>query len=210
MGHLEQLGIGLVDHYGYVGLFVAIALANFGAPLGVEIMLPIAGALTATGHLPVLWLTVVVAVVAELSGGTIGYIIGRFGGRPLVDRFGRYVHLTHGNLDRVHGFFERYGSFAVFICRFIPLIRGIVSIPAGLAEMNLAHFYLWYFLGSTIFCGALVLLGNGLGAHLDAVLPFVRRSGLIVLALALVAIVAAIVLVRRRSARAVIDDRANA
>jgi membrane protein DedA with SNARE-associated domain len=210
MGHLEQVGIGLVDQYGYVGLIVALALANVGAPVGSELILPIAGALTSTGHLPNLWATIAVAVVGELAGGSVGYAIGRFGGRPLVDRYGRYLHLTHRNLELVHGFFERYGSFAIFICRFIPVIRGIVSIAAGLAEMNLAQFYVWYFLGSTIFCGALVLLGSSLGVHLDSALPFVRKSGLIVLGVALVAIVAAIVLVRRRSARAVMDDRANA
>jgi membrane protein DedA with SNARE-associated domain len=210
IGHLEQIGIGLVNHYGYAGLVVALALANIGAPVGSELILPIAGALTSTGHLPNLGLTIAVSVFAELAGGSAGYAIGRFGGRPLVDRFGPYLHLSHRNLDLIHGFFERYGSFAIFICRFIPFIRGVVSIAAGLAEMNLAHFYLWYFLGSTIFCGALVLLGSSLGVHLDSALPFVRKSGLVVLGVAVVAIVAAIVLVRRRSARAVVDDRANA
>jgi membrane protein DedA with SNARE-associated domain len=210
MGHLEQVGIGLVDHYGYAGLFIGLALANIGAPVGSELILPIAGALTSRGHLPNIWLTIAIAVFAEIGGGSLGYGIGRFGGRPLVDRYGRYLHLTHKNLDMVHGFFERYGSFAIFICRFIPVIRGIVSIAAGLAEMELTQFYLWYFLGSTIFCGALVLFGSSLGVHIDGVLPFLHKSGLVVLGVALVAIVAAIVLVRRRSARAVVDDRANA
>jgi membrane protein DedA with SNARE-associated domain len=209
MGNLEQAAIGLVDHFGYAGLFVSLALANIGAPVGSELILPVAGTLTATGHLAALWLTIVIAVVAELAGASLGYAIGRFGGRPLVDRYGRYFHLSHHNLDLVHGFFQKYGSFAIFICRFIPFIRGVVSIAAGLAEMDLAPFYSWYFLGSSIFCGALVLLGSAFGNHLDTVLPLVRKSGLIILALAIVAIVAAFVIVRRRGERTVVDDRAN-
>lgn len=198
MEHLYQVALGLVDHYGYGGLFVALALANVGAPLGAELILPVSGGLSATGHLPALWLTIVVAIVAELTGGTLGYLIGRFGGRPLVDRYGRYLHLTHANLDRVQAFFERYGSFSIFVCRFIPVIRGIVSIPAGLARMNLAHFYLWYALGSTIFCGGLILLGSMLGQHYESVLPVVHKIGFVTLLAAVVVIAALLIGLRRR------------
>ncbi|HVA28898.1 MAG TPA: DedA family protein [Candidatus Baltobacteraceae bacterium] len=198
MQHIAAIFISLVDHYGYGGLFVAMTLANIGAPIGSELILPAAGALTATGHLPFLWATILIAVAGELAGGTIGYAVGRFGGRPLVDNYGKYVHLTHENLDRVHAFFKRYGSFAIFICRFVPVIRGIVSIPAGLAAMDLPQFYGWYFLGSLGFCGGLVLLGNAFGDHLDAILPLLHKTGLALLALAVVAIVATVLIVRRR------------
>ncbi|HMF28918.1 MAG TPA: hypothetical protein VKE42_09105, partial [Candidatus Cybelea sp.] len=73
MQHFEQAIIGLIDHYGYAGLFVSLALGNFGVPIGSEIVLPVAGALTATGHLSNLWLTVSIALAGELAGGTVGY-----------------------------------------------------------------------------------------------------------------------------------------
>jgi|SRR5579863_1447629 len=199
MEHIAAVFVSLVDHYGYGGLFVAMVLANIGAPIGSEIILPAAGGLTATGHLPALWATILIAVVGELAGGSIGYAIGRFGGRPLVDSVGKYVHLTHDNLDRVQQFFEKYGSFAIFICRFVPVIRGIVSIPAGLARMNLAQFYGWYFLGSLGFCGGLVLLGNEVGDHIDRLTPLLHKTGLIVAALALVVIAAMVIFARKRS-----------
>jgi membrane protein DedA with SNARE-associated domain len=186
MEHLQHIVVGLVDHYGYPGLFLVMAAGNFGIPIGSELVLPVAGALTATGHLPYLWATILVAVAGELIGGSVGYAIGRFGGRPLIDNYGKYVHLKHENLNRVHGFFERYGNFAIFICRFVPVIRGIVSIPAGIAEMNLAHFYLWYALGSIVFCGAFVLLGNAFGAHIDEITPVLHKSGMLVAAAAIV------------------------
>ena len=198
MEHFQQAVIGLIDHYGYAGLFVALALGNFGVPIGSEIVLPVAGALTATGHLSSLWLTIAVALAGELSGGTVGYAIGRFGGVPLIERYGKYIHFTHDRLMRVHGFFEHWGTFAIFVCRFLPFIRGVSAIPAGIAEMNLALFYLWTFLGSLIFCSAFILVGNAFGNHLDALLPLLRKGGYLVLALAVIA-VGAIVVMRMRS-----------
>jgi membrane protein DedA with SNARE-associated domain len=199
MDHLHDIALALIDHYGYGGLFAALVLGNIGVPIGAEVLMPIAGGLTATGHLPFLWLTIVVSVLGELAGATAGYLIGRFGGRPLVDRYGKYFHLTHATLDRVHDFFERYGSFAIFICRFVPVIRGVVSIPAGIAEMNLAHFFGWYALGSLVFCGGLIWAGYALGHHMDAVLPLVHKGGAVVLIVAIVAIIAVWIFARKRT-----------
>ena len=206
MEGLQHFVVGLVDQYGYVGLFVALLLGNVGAPIGSEIVLPVAGGLTATGHLPYLWLTIVVAVAGELAGESIAYAIGRFGGVPAIERFGKYVGLHHQHLVRVHGFFERYGTFAIFICRFLPFVRGIAGFPAGVAEMSLAHFYLWTLLGSLGFCTALIVLGQALGGHLDAILPLLHRSGAFVAAAAVAAIVLGFVVVwvraRKRDASA--------
>ncbi len=202
MQHFEQAVIGLIDHYGYAGLFVALALGNFGVPIGSEIVLPVAGALTATGHLSYLWLTIAIALAGELAGGTVGYAIGRYGGVPIIERYGKYIHFTHERLMRVHGFFERWGTFAIFVCRFLPFIRGVSAIPAGIAEMNLGLFYLWTFLGSLIFCTFLIMLGNTFGTHLDAVIPLLRKGGYFVLGAAVAAAIVAVVAVRLR-ARAV-------
>ncbi|MBV8151900.1 MAG: DedA family protein [Candidatus Eremiobacteraeota bacterium] len=193
MEHLQHAVVALIDHYGYLGLFVGLALGNLGAPVGTEVILPVAGALTATGHLPSLWITIAVALAGELGGGSIGYAIGRFGGVPIIERYGRYVHVTHDRLLVVHRFFERWGSFAIFVCRFLPVLRGIASIPAGIAEMNLALFYLWTFLGSLIFCTLLILLGNALGNHLAEVLPLFHRGVYVVLGLIVVAVIAVLV-----------------
>jgi membrane protein DedA with SNARE-associated domain len=199
MGHLEHAVVSLVDHYGYFGLFVALVLGNIGAPIGSELVLPAAGGLTATGHLSNLWLTIVVAIAGELGGGTLGYAIGRFGGEPLLERYGKYVHVTHDRLALMHRFFERWGTFAIFICRFLPVIRGIAAIPAGIAEMNLAQFYLWTLAGSTIFCGGLILLGYSAGGHLDVILPLLRRGGYIALAVAIVVVLAIAIAARSRA-----------
>ena len=199
MEHLQQAVVSLVDHYGYAGLFVGLLLGNLGVPIGTELLMPAAGALTATGHLPSLWLTIAVCVAGELAGGSIGYAIGRFGGIPVIEKYGKYVHFTHDRLVVVHRFFERHGTFAIFVCRFLPVLRGVVAIPAGIAEMNLAHFYVWTFLGSAIFCTLLVLLGSALGSHLDAVMPLLHRGAYAIFGLAVVAIVVTFFVMRGRS-----------
>jgi membrane protein DedA with SNARE-associated domain len=140
-----------------------------------------------------------VALAGELAGGSVGYAIGRFGGVPLIERYGKYVHFTHDRLLVVHRFFERWGTFAIFVCRFLPVLRGVVAIAAGIAEMNLAHFYLWTFLGSLIFCALLILLGNALGAHVSAVLPLLHQWAYLILGFVVVAVIAGIVVMRARS-----------
>lgn len=199
MEHIQHAVIGLIDHYGYAGLFIALVLGNFGVPIGSEIVLPVAGALTATGHLGSLWLTVAVALAGELGGGSVGYAIGRYGGVPAIERYGKYIHFTHDRLMRLHGFFERWGTFAIFVCRFLPFIRGVSAIPAGIAEMNLALFYLWTFLGSLIFCSFLIGLGRAFGPHLDVLIPLLHRGGYFVLGVAVVAVIVGIVVMRLRA-----------
>ncbi|HTX59994.1 MAG TPA: DedA family protein [Verrucomicrobiae bacterium] len=198
MEHLHQAVVGLVDHYGYVGVFIAMALGNIGAPIGTELIMPLTGGLVGTGHLSNLAVAIAVAVAAELTGQSAAYAIGRFGGVPIFERWGKYVHFGHEQLQRIHGFFERWGTFAIFVCRFLPVVRGVCGYAAGIAEMNLAHFYLWTFLGSLIFCSGLVVLGYQLGDHLNAILPLIRRGGVLLLAVAILGAAAAALYARRR------------
>lgn len=178
-----------------------MTLANIGAPVGSEIVLPLAGGMAAKGLLSSVWLAIAVAVLAELTGQTIGYAVGRFGGRPFIDRYGKYVHLHHAEMDKAHRFFERYGKFAIFICRFIPVIRGVIGIPAGIAEMPLGPFYFWTFCGSLLFCGGLILAGNALGTHADEVIGTVRHYAILIVVLAVLATVAFFVIKNRVAQR---------
>lgn len=191
--------LNLVHHAGYAGLFIAMALANVGAPVGSEVVLPAAGLAAQQGALSSVWIAIAVAVAAELFGQSIGYAIGRFGGRPFVDRYGKYVRFHHAEMEKVENFFKRYGRFAIFICRFIPVIRGIVGIPAGIAEMPLGAFYFWTFCGSLLFCGGLVLAGNALGAHADAVIATVQKYAVLIVVLAVLAVALFVFLRTRRA-----------
>jgi len=193
--------LALVDHAGYAGLLLVMAIGNVGVPVGSEIILPAAGALVATGHLHSLPITIAIAVVGELVGGSVGYAIGRYGGRAFVRRYGHYVLFREAEMARVEQFFARYGSFAVFLCRFIPVIRGIVAIPAGIARMPLVPFYIWTALGSLGFCSALISIGHLLGKHVGVIMPAFHRFSLLIIVLIVLAVLLYIVLHRRAPSR---------
>jgi membrane protein DedA with SNARE-associated domain len=142
-----------------------------------------------------------VAVLGELTGQTAAYAVGYYGGRPVVERFGKYVRFDHRELDRVDGFFAKYGTFAIFICRFIPVVRGVVGIPAGIARMKLVPFYLWTLLGSVVFCGGLAWLGFAAGNHIDTLKADLHKwsSEFLILLIVLVVAGAVIAYLRSRS-----------
>jgi len=156
--------------WGYLALFGVAALAALGIPVGSEIAIAYAGVLASgqliSGHHDHLQLALVIVVAAlgEVSGSLIGYAIGRFGGRSLVDRLGKYVLLTSKDLDRAERWFARRGEPLVFFGRFVPLVRSFVSIAAGIGEMALAKFVVFTLAACAIWCAALASIGFALGS----------------------------------------------
>ncbi|MBV9103036.1 MAG: DedA family protein [Candidatus Eremiobacteraeota bacterium] len=199
MEHLAHSLLQFIDREGYVALFVVLALGNIGVPIGAEIVIPAAGALVAKGHLSSLWLATLIVLCGELAGQLILYAVGFWGGRPFVARWGRLVGLSLHKLDIAHSFYERYGNGTVFLCRFIPFIRGVAGLPAGISRMELGRFILYTLAGSALFCFGLVALGYTLGNHLNEALPWIRSAALLVLAIAVIVVV--YLAVRRRTER---------
>jgi membrane protein DedA with SNARE-associated domain len=209
--HLTQTLHDLVVHFGYAGLFVVVVLGNLGMPAALEVMVPTAGGLAAQGHLAPVgplpgWIVVaLVATFGELIGATILYTIGYYGGLPFVHRYGKYIRFNQHEYDRVHAFFERYGRPTVFWCRFVPFVRGVSSLPAGISRMQKRYFFSYTLLGSAIFCFGLAYLGNVAGSNLDAILALLHKAALAIVALVIVAIVAAVVALRARKKKARAD-----
>jgi len=139
-----------------------------------------------------------VATVGEIVGGIILYAIGYYGGEPVAHRFGRRAE---HELARAHSFFERYGSRTIFICRFLPFIRGIAALPAGVSRMPKRFFLAYHALGSAIFCFGLTYLGFAFGKHIDVILPSVQRSGRFILVIAVLGVVSFILMRRRFAAK---------
>jgi membrane protein DedA with SNARE-associated domain len=195
MEHFQNIVLTLVHTYGYAGLFLVMILGNVAVPVGTEIVVPVAGAAAGTGHLSSWILAGAVATLGEIVGGILMYAIGYYVGEPVIERFGRRAQ---HELERVHDFYGRYGTKTVLICRFIPMIRGISSLPAGISRMPQRYFLPYHTLGSAIFCFGLAFAGFTLGRHLDAIFPIVRKSTVLIVAAIVVAIVVA-VLRRRRT-----------
>jgi membrane protein DedA with SNARE-associated domain len=184
----------LVVHLGYLALFLLTAFSAFCIPVGSELAMAYGGALASGQVLRgphdhfSLALVIVVAVVGEIVGSLCGYALGRFGGRPLVDRIGRYLLLSHRDLDRVEAFMARRGDPFVLIGRLIPLLRSFVSVVAGLAEMSLWRFLAFTIVGAVIFTSAVSSLGYALGGSWHKVVKDFSDAGYVALALAVVAI----------------------
>ncbi|HUY29861.1 MAG TPA: DedA family protein [Acidimicrobiales bacterium] len=180
--------------WGYLALFLVTFLSSMGLPVGSEIAIGYGGALASgqlvtTGHDHLqLALVILVAVVGELVGSSAGYAIGYFGGRPLVDRVGKYVLLTHKDLDRAEAWFDGRGESSVFFTRLIPLLRSFISLVGGLAEMSKAKFAVLTVLGSAVFCAALASIGYSLGSSWHHVIKDFSYAGYVAAVLAVAAV----------------------
>ncbi len=178
---------------GYGAVFALSFISAMGLPVGAEVAL-IYGGVLASGQVPgegkplQLGIVIVVAIVGELLGSMAGYSIGRFGGRPLVDRVGKYVLLTHKDLDRAEAWFARRGEPFVLVGRFIPLLRSFVSFAAGLGEMALAKFTIFTVIGCAVWCTALCSLGYSLGSSYNHVLKAFSDAGYVLGVLAVLAV----------------------
>jgi membrane protein DedA with SNARE-associated domain len=178
----------LYDAVGYVGVAIAIALETFIPIVPSEVIVPMAGwkiaqssadpsVLEPLTQTP--WNFVIALLVATLGavlGSLAGYLIGAWGGRPLLDRYGRYVHIKPADLDRADAWFARYGDWAVFFGRLVPLVRALINYPAGVARMPIGRFLLFSALGSLPWNAALLLGGLLLGENYrrlyDTVKPY--------------------------------------
>jgi membrane protein DedA with SNARE-associated domain len=195
----QALVLALVHDYGYAGLFVVMILGNMAMPVGTEVVVPIAGAAAGAGHLSS-WVVVgAVATLGEIVGGLLLYTLGYYAGEPIVHRFGRRAE---HELERIHAYYERHGRKTVFLCRFIPFVRGIASLPPGISRMPKRYFLVYHTLGSAIFCFGLAFLGFSLGKHFTTLLPVIRRFSLVLILIAVAAIAALLWTRRRNSAQA--------
>jgi membrane protein DedA with SNARE-associated domain len=165
-----------------------------GLPVGSELAI-IGGGALASGLVPgegkplSLAVVIILAVLGEVLGSGAGYAIGRYGGRPLVDRAGKYLLLTHKDLDRAEAWFARRGEPVVFFGRFIPLLRSFVSFAAGLGEMAIGKFVLYTVVACAVWCTALASIGYNLGRTYDNVVSGFSYAGYVLVALAVVAVV---------------------
>jgi membrane protein DedA with SNARE-associated domain len=178
---------------GYGAIFALSFISAMGLPVGAELAL-IGGGALASGQVPgegkplQLALVIVVAVVGEVLGSVAGYGIGRYGGRTLVDKVGKYVLLTHKDLDRAEAWFARRGEPVVFFGRFIPLLRSFVSFAAGLGEMAVGKFLVYTVIACAIWCTALCSLGYSLGSTYNHVLKGFSYAGYVLAVLAVIAV----------------------
>jgi membrane protein DedA with SNARE-associated domain len=198
--------LALYDAVGYVGVAVGVGLETFVPILPSEVIVPMAGwkvAQSGADPAVVEWLTaqpwtfigvMLAATIGAAAGSLAGYLIGAWGGRPLLDRYGRYVHIHPDDLDRADAWFARYGGWAVFLARFVPLLRALINYPAGVARMPIGRFLLFSILGSIPWNLALVTAGWVLGENYEALYEAIRPFEILIYVVVVVGV--AFILVR--------------
>jgi membrane protein DedA with SNARE-associated domain len=146
-----------INQCSYVGIFLLMTLESMVAPIPSELVMPFAGFLIFTGHFDVVSV-MVASSLGSIVGSLLSYGMGRLG-EPVVLRYGRYLLLNPHHLEWTKNFFDRHGGKTIFISRFIPVVRHLISIPAGLARMSLIPFILYTAVGATLWNGFLTYLG---------------------------------------------------
>ena len=179
--NLSNLAIYLIQTLGYWGIFIAMTLESACIPLPSEITMPFAGFVVYEGttNMTLLGITLV-ATFANLFGSLIAYAVGLKGGRPLLEKYGRYILISHNKLVNADKWFERYGYEAVLISRLLPGIRTFISLPAGIAHMDIKKFVIYTFIGSLPWCFALAYTGFLLGPHWEVIKTYFHILDIIV------------------------------
>jgi membrane protein DedA with SNARE-associated domain len=190
--------LDIYDAIGYVGVAIAVALETFIPIIPSEVIVPMAGwkvsqsaadpsVVEPLTQQPWSFIAVLIAAtLGALAGSLAGYLIGAWGGRPLLDRWGRYVHIYPDDLDRADAWFERYGGWAVFFARLVPLLRALINYPAGIARMPLGRFLLFSTLGSLPWNAALILAGYLLGENYETLYEAIRPYELVIYAVVII------------------------
>lgn len=156
----------IISDMGYWGVVLTMAIESSNIPLPSEIIMPFAGYLVYEGRFTMLWATVAGAF-GNLIGSIANYFLGYYGGRPFVERYGKYFLIKKHDLDIADKFFDRYGEATVFFTRMLPIIRTFISLPAGISRMNFVKFSILTFIGAIPWCWFLTWVGLKFGENLE-------------------------------------------
>jgi len=163
--------ISFIGSVGYTGVFVLMILESMIMPVPSEAVLPFAGMLVADGHFTLIGV-IFFSTLGSIVGSLLSYYIGDYGGRPLLDKFGKYLLLDHHHLDLTEKYFQKKGDITIFICRFIPIVRHLISIPAGMGKMNIWKFSIYTIIGAGLWNTFLTFVGIKLKNNWDVVLKY--------------------------------------
>lgn len=177
-----------IDQSGYFGIFILSVLESAAIPIPSEIVVPFAGFLAQQGKF-ILWILVVLVSLANLAGSVGVYWIARIWGRPVLEKFGRYILITNYDLDKAEILFQNHGPKFVFIGRLLPVIRTFISIPAGVARMNFFKFSFFTFFGSLPWNLVLALVGFKAGENWDILSDYFHRFNFVIVGIIAVGVI---------------------
>lgn len=176
---LSGIIIATIATLGYGGIVLLMAIESACIPLPSEIIMPFSGYLVSKGTFN-LWLVGFAGAIGCVLGSYVAYWAGMWGGRPLIERYGKYVLISRRDLDWADKWFNSYGEPIVFFSRLLPVIRTFIAFPAGVVRMNLWRFTVYTFLGSLPWCLGLAYVGQKLGEHWDSLREYFHRFDMVI------------------------------
>jgi len=188
VGFLTTFIINGISTLGYWGVGMMMAVESACIPLPSEVIMPFAGYLVFSGRFS-LWGVAVAGALGCLVGSVAAYGVGIYGGRGFIEKYGKYILISHHDLAVADNFFNKYGSSAIFFSRLLPVVRTFISLPAGIAKMNFNKFIIYTFVGSLPWCLALAYLGQKLGEHWDILGVYFREFDVAIVAIIIIFIV---------------------
>ena len=160
---------------GYPGIFILMAMESSVIPVPSELVMPPAGYLAHQGEMNI-WVSILMGTLGSLVGAYANYFTAHYLGRPLVLKYGRYVWITEEKFAKVERFFQRHGEISTFIGRLLPVIRHLISLPAGLAGMNHLKFSLYTLLGAGLWCTVLAVIGYVIGKEQALIMKYSHQA----------------------------------
>ncbi len=193
--------VNAISTIGYPGVFISVFLESFFAPIPSEIILPFSGFVASTGKMNLIFV-IVIATVAAYLGSLPFYFIGKWGEKPVINfinKYGKYLFIQQKDVDKVFGAFDKYGKGVVFFGRLIPMIRTLISFPAGVAKMQFARFSMYTLFGSLTWNILLTYAGYQLGDHWSVVSKWIEKYQNVILVLIIIAVL--LYIIRRIKSR---------
>ncbi|MCD1750674.1 DedA family protein [Listeria monocytogenes] len=180
---METWITSIMADFGYIGIFVLIMVENLFPPIPSEIILTFGGFMTTVTSLNVV-MVIIVATLGSVVGAILLYKVASYFGKErltkIVLKYGRILRLKESDIERAENFFLKYGSWAVFLCRMIPLIRSLISIPAGMTKMKMSKFLILTTAGSLLWNTVLIGLGAMLGESWSEIVVFMDSFSTII------------------------------
>ncbi len=188
---MQEFILSMMDKFGYLGVFALIAIENIFPPIPSEVILLFGGFMTTNTSLNVVFM-IIAATLGSLLGAIVLYYIGKIFNKERLKRIvsgkvGKVLRLKEKDIDKADEWFDNKGNITVFFCRFVPIVRSLISIPAGMSEMPMLKFLIYTIVGSAIWNTVLIVLGNRVGENWESILGiFDRYSHIVVIVLIII------------------------
>jgi membrane protein DedA with SNARE-associated domain len=168
---IADFATAFIDKIGYAGVFLLMTMESMVLPVPSEAVMPFAGFLIAEGKLTFAGV-ILFSTIGSIVGSLVSYGMGAWGGKPFIEKFGRYLLLDHKDLEFTERFFKKYGTVTIFISRFIPVVRHLISIPAGIGRMRLLPFSIYTVIGAGLWNAFLTVVGYYLRQNWSEVMKY--------------------------------------